>query len=213
MDSLSYRGREMNDFDSKIVALEIEREPLFEEREKITQQIVKINKKIEKLRDQKEKQQMQKPMTTAQEIEYFLFEDGRVSGKRYEARSKFWESKGLYSSGYFPDTEQVNLQLMLYKGKGDNLEQTIKSVEEVLPFIKANDQGVKRLDVFEHTCSEHGSYNVEITDNSYDLVVHRWHRKSTEKSFDNLRSLVEYVQEHHYYESSVDSNSEYDDEE
>jgi len=69
---------------------------------------------------------------------------------------------------------------------------------------------VKRLDVFEHTCSEHGSYNVEITDKSYDLIVYRWHHKSTEKSFDNLRALVEYVQEYHYYESSVDQSSDED---
>jgi len=131
----------MKDFDSKIVALETEREPLFEQRAQITEQIVKINKKIEKLRDQKEKEQMKQPMTHAQEIEYFLFEDGRVSGKRYEARSKFWRAKALYSSGYFPDTEQVNLQLMLYKGEGDNLEQTIKSLEEVITFYQSKRAG------------------------------------------------------------------------
>lgn len=191
----------MNDFDSKIAALEEKREPLYDERDALTDKIVKLSKQIEKLRGQKEKEQMKQPMTPLQQMEYFLFEDGSVSGERYKAREKYWQDKGLWHSGYFPETQQINLKMMLYKGEKDNLEQTISSLEGVLPLIKIHN-GVKRLDIFEHTCSEYGSWSVEITDKSYDLIVHRWHRKSTEKSFTTLRDLVKYVQEFHYYETS-----------
>lgn len=197
----------MNDFDSKITSLEEKRKPLYTERDALNDKIVKLSKQIEKLREQKEKEQLSQPMTPTQEMEYFLFEDGRVSGERYKAREKYWRDKGLWNSGYFPELNQVNLQMMLYKGKEDNLEQTISTLEEVIPMIKVH-KGVKRLDIFEHTCSEDGSWSLEITDTSYDLILHRYHRKSTEKSFDNLRALVEYVQEHHYYESSVASDDE-----
>ena len=199
----------MNDFDSKIAALEEKRDPLYAERDALTKQIVKLSKQIEKLRGQKEKEQMKQPMTHLQQMEYFLFEDGSVSGERYKAREKYWRDKGLWNSGYFPETQQINLQMMLYKGKKDNLEQTIISLENVLPLIKIHN-GVKRLDIFENTCSEHGSWSVEITDNSYDLIVHRWHRKSTEKTFTTLRDLVKYVQEFHYYESSLDNEGDDD---
>lgn len=199
----------MNDFDSKIAALEEKRKPLYAERDALNDKIVKLSNQIEKLRGQKEKEQLSQPMTSAQEMEYFLFEDGRVSGERYKAREKYWRDKGLWNSGYFPELNQVNLQMMLYKGKDDNLEQTISTLEEVIPMLKVH-KGVKRLDIFEHTCSENGSWSVEITDTSYDLILHCYHRKSVNKSFDSLRALVQYVQQYHYYESSVDSNEDED---
>ncbi|MOA34700.1 hypothetical protein D3C78_1560910 [compost metagenome] len=96
---------------------------------------------------------------------------------------------------------------MLYKGEKDNLEQTISTLEEVIPMLKVHNS-VKRLDIFEHTCSENGSWSVEITDTTYDLILHYYHRKSVNKSFDSLRGLVEYVQQYHYYESSVDNEDE-----
>lgn len=197
----------MIDFDSKIAALEDKCKPLYAERDALTDKIVKLTKQIEKLRGQKEKEQMSQPMTPAQEMEYFLFEDGRVSGERYKAREKYWRNKGLWRSGYFPELSQVNLRIMLYKGEQDNLEQTISALEEVLPLLKVHN-GVKRLDIFEHTCSENGSWSVEITDTSYDLILHYYHRKSVNKSFDTLRALVQYIQQYHYYESSVDNEED-----
>lgn len=197
----------MTDFDSKIAALEEKRKPLYAEREALGDKINKLSKQIEKLRGQKEKEQMNKPMTPVQEMEYFLFEDGRVSGERYKAREKYWRTKGLWNSGYHPDIQQVNLQMMLYKGEQDNLEQTISTLEEVLPLLKVHN-GVKRLDIFEHTCSENGSWSVEITDTAYDLILHYYHRKSVNKSFDSLRTLVQYVQQYHYYESSIDNEED-----
>ena len=88
----------MADFDSKIAALEEKRNPLYAEREALGEKISKLSKQIEKLRGQKEKEQMKQPMTPLQEMEYFLFEDGSVSGERYKAREKYWRSKGLYQS-------------------------------------------------------------------------------------------------------------------
>ena len=137
-------------------------------------------------------------MTKEQEIEYFLFEDGFVDGERYKARQKYWNDKGWWKSGYSHEIQQVNLSLMLYKGDTANLEQTIKNVEEVLPFLKPLN-GKKRLDIFEHTLSEDGSWTVEIDDESFDLVVHRYCRRSVEKQFKTLRELIEYIQENHYY--------------
>ena len=197
----------MTDFDSKIAALEEKRKPLYAERDALNGKIVKFTEQIEKLRNEKEKEQVKQPMTPAQEMEYFLFEDGSVSGERYKAREKYWRDKGLWHSGYYPELNQVSLKMMLYKGEKDNLELTISTLEEVIPLLKVH-EGVKRLGIFEHTCSEYGVWGIEITDTSFDLIVHRWHRKSTEKSFDNLRALVQYVQQYHYYESSVDNEDE-----
>lgn len=195
----------MKDFDTEIAALKEQQQPLFKEREALDKKIIRISKKIEKLREQKEKEQLMQPLTPEQEMEYFLFEDGGVSGERYKARQKYWEDRGFGQSGYFHDIQQINLKMMLRKGKNDNLEQTISTLEKVIPLLKPL-KGVKHLDIFEHTCSENGCWSVEITEASYDLILYRYHRRSVEKSFDNLRSLVEYVQEHHYYESDEEDD-------
>ena len=150
---------------------------------------------------------MKEKMTQAEEIKYYLFEDGLVTGKRYHEREKFWEDKGLWHSGYKPETEQVYLKMKLYKGEGDNLEQTISTLEEILPHIKAID-GVKVFGVFEHTLSENGVYCVEITEHTYTLVICRYRRKSVVKECKSLREMIEYIQEHHYYESSEDKDEE-----
>lgn len=192
----------MVDFDSKIAALEEKRKPLFVERDALNEKISKLSKQIEKLREQKEKEQMKKPMLPVEEMEYFLFEDGYVSGERYKAREKYWRDKGLWRSGYFPEIQQVSLKMMLYKGEGDNFEQTVTTLEEVIPLLKTHSDGVKRLGIFEHTCSEDGSWSVEITESSFNLILHYYHRKGTEKSFDNLRDVVKYIQQNHYYEDS-----------
>ena len=193
----------MKDFDKEIAELEAKREPLVVERDKLTAKIVKISKKIEKLREEQELVEMKQPMAPEEEIEFFLFEDGCVSGERYKAREKFWNDMGLWHSGYYPETSQIRLEVMLYKGVNDNLEKVFTTLEKVLPYIKTQN-GMKRLGVFEHSLSENGSYAVEITDQSFDLVVHRYGRKSAVKSFDNLLALLQYVQKHHYYESSED---------
>lgn len=138
-------------------------------------------------------------MTKEEEIQYFLFEDGDVSGKRFKERTKFWQRTSLWPSGYFPCTEQINLRLKLIKNSKESLRSTLDSLDRVLPLIKPHPDGKKRFGVFEHTLAEFGSYYIEISEYCYDLVVYRWRRKSKVASFQNLGDLVKYVQEHHYY--------------
>lgn len=193
----------IKEIDEKIEALKEKRKPLFEKRDNLNDSIMKISKQIEKLRIQREKEEMALPKTEQEEMEYFLFEDGLVNGERYKAREKYWETTGLWRSGYYPEIDQVCLKIMMYKGLDDNLEQTIETLEKVIPLLKER-EGVKRLGVFENTLSENGSYEVEISGNEYSLMVYRWGRKSVVKSFDNVRDLVKYIQEFHYYESTYD---------
>lgn len=195
----------MKDFDKEIEKI-VEQllKPLYEQHEALNKKITTLQKKRKKLREDKEKAQLQTPVTKEQEIEYFLFEDGFVDGERHKARQKYWNGKGWWQSRYFHEIQQVNLSLMLYKGDTANLEKTIKNVEEVLPFLKPLN-GKKRLGIFEHTLSENGSWTVEIDDESFDLVLHRYRRRSVEKQFKTLRELLEYIQKNHYYSDGDDN--------
>ena len=92
----------MKDFDKEITKVREQLDKLYEKRKPIDEQITKLQKKAAKLREDKEKYELTLPRSKEEDIKYFLFEDGSVSGDRYKAREKYWRDKGLWHSGYFP---------------------------------------------------------------------------------------------------------------
>ena len=139
-------------------------------------------------------------MTSKEEIEYYLFEDGTVSGSRYAGREKYWENLGLSRSGYYPDISQVHLGVKLIKGCEKSFEKTMETLQMILPHLKKNSEGNKTLGVFEHTLSEYGSYTIEVNGLGFFLNVWVYGTKRPVESFKSLGELVKYVQEHHYYD-------------
>lgn len=139
-------------------------------------------------------------MTSKEEIEYYLFEDGTVSGSRYAEREKYWEDMGLSRFGYFPDRNQVSLKLMLTKGCEKSFQKTMETLEMILPHMKKGHDGNKKLGVFEYTLSEYGSYEIEV--NNLGFFLNKWvyGTKRHLKTFESLEEIVRYAQEHHYYD-------------
>lgn len=139
-------------------------------------------------------------MTSKEEIEYYLFEDGTVSGSRYAEREKYWEDMGLIRCGYFPDRNQVHLKLKLTKGCERSFQKTVETLGMILPHMKKGYDGNKKLRVFEYTLSEYGTYEIEV--NNLGFFLNKWvyGTKRHLKTFENLVDMVGYVQEHHYYD-------------
>lgn len=137
---------------------------------------------------------------TSKEIEYYLFEDGMVSGSRYAEREKFWEEIGLDCSGYFPDINQVCLDLQMTRGCEMSFQKTMRALEMVIPHIKSNRDGNKKLGVFEYTLSEYGIYEIEVNDLGFFLNKRVYGIKHHLKTFKSLEELVRYIQEYHYYD-------------
>ena len=117
---------------------------------------------------------------------------------------------GLWVSGYYPFSEQNAIEIMLYKGAEDNLEQTYESLNVILPFIKPiNEEGDRRFKLFEHTLSEWGVYDLRLSkEGVWTLNKTTYGREKVEKTFENLYDALKYCQQHHYYESSDEEDTE-----
>lgn len=195
----------MKDYQKEIDKKEARRTELFKMKEPIDAELLKLYDEIKALREKQTKESLKKEMNFEEKFNFLMFEDGCSSDmERYRAAQKFVnEELGLWMSGYYPSTSQKGLEIMLYKGAGDNLEKTYNSLNKILPLVKPyNDEGEKRFKLFEHTLSEHGIYALVNKDDIWKLTCTSWGRERDIKEWDNLKDALAYCQEHHYYESS-----------
>ena len=185
-----------------------EREALFKKKEPIDHKLVKNYKLIEQLNDELSKIEVVEPKTTKEKIDYFLFADGQVSGVRYKEREKFWHEFcgdfGLIQSGYYADTKQVALSIKLTYGSEKSLKNHIEQITELLPHIKAHEDGYKYFDVFEHTLSRFCSYKLFINeeDKKYIVSAGSW----TNNKFTSLKTALEYIQTNHWYDGNEEES-------
>ena len=140
------------------------------------------------------------PLSLADMLE--VCHHGRESTFVYNKLQEYINSKEwIYSMGYNPKTNQYRISLQLSRSmtdiEVDNFCSLLES--EILPAIKSTD-GIKILGIFEHSLSAYGVYELEISSASFDLVIHRYTRKSVEASFASLKDAIYYIKENHYYE-------------
>ncbi|AQW88613.1 hypothetical protein FDH34_gp088 [Serratia phage BF] len=159
-------------------------------------------KRIERLNDRLSAIVSSQLETEEEQIPYFLQAENGM--EHYRKSQQFFDSMGFMSSGYYPETNQKCLQIVLYK---DRCRDTMMkdSIKKVLPFIlPAQDDTVgevKRFGLFEHTLSEGGSYNVRyvVSTGEWQLTIMRWSRFSVVYYNTDLDAFIEYCSQNHYY--------------
>lgn len=199
----------MKDYQKEIDKKEARRTELFKLREPIDLEIEKLYYEIKALKEKQTEQSLEQDMGFVEKFYFLMFEDGCSSDmKRYDAAKELINDElGLWMSGYYPETEQKAVEIMLYKGEGDNLEKTYDSLCKILPLVKPIKEGKeKRFKLFEHTLSEGGIYALKNVDEKWKLTITSCGRERDIKEWDNLKEALMYCQEHHYYESSFDED-------
>ena len=185
---------------NKIKELEARREELFNLKEPIDEELVSAAEKIEKLRDK-----IDKIVLASDNVDWSYLLDATTGMKSYEECHKRLYARGLYGPGGAIKGKRC-FQIMLYKDKPKSLQKTYNGLIEILPYLDYNDfdeyKGYKFVDIFEYTLSENGSYYCFINEerNEYILMQDKWRRASELKRFTALMSMLEYIQENHYYE-------------
>ena len=123
----------------------------------------------------------------------------------YNERDKFWKNYcgnlGLYKSGYYAATNQINLSVKLTYGNQKSLDNHFKQITELLPHIKSQDDGYKHFDIFEHTLSRGCSYKLLINEKEYIISAGCW----SKEKFKDLKSALEYIQTNHWYDGKEES--------
>lgn len=131
---------------------------------------------------------------------WLLTGDG-ISQVAYRKRQAALQERGLSASGVFEDTRQAVVQVALSRDEAgqSNLEQTLRGLAEVLPFVLPRKDGCRWLKVSEYTCSASCSYYCRIDERAgrYALVATRY-RDHDEFVAGSLRELLEYVLAHHW---------------
>jgi len=115
----------------------------------------------------------------------------------------------MWEDGYWPETNQNALRVKIEKNS--NLEQLEADILEWLPYYKAiknelNDLGndttymAKTFGIFEHTCSEHGSYQFHILSrNDFKITKTTYGRTKIQAEFKSLKKALKYIQDNHWY--------------
>jgi hypothetical protein len=126
--------------------------------------------------------------------------------------------------GYHPETERKALRIKLNQKVATVVQ--LQELNQFLPFVSKVDfekidkygrlprpQGlvgqVRVVSIFEHTCSEYGSYSLLVGDNDMAALLMIRHYSPKILQVLPLAEMVDYIREHHPYELSEEME-EYD---
>jgi hypothetical protein len=120
----------------------------------------------------------------------------------------FFSLAGIRHGGYNTETGQAYVSVCLDKGKPLDAQLGIL---QFVPEVKPMKDGKKHLGIFESTLSEHGVWSLAVSpDDSVELELTRYGRKSIEGTFKSVMEALEYVHKHRYYEDSSKKRDDVD---
>jgi hypothetical protein len=135
-------------------------------------------------------------------IAELLDNPNRATKRQRELLAAWLKPYYLRSSGYYPDTDQSAIQIMLYRKDPDavleRMAEGMTKLLEVIKPLKEQDTQIILFDIFEHTLSQGASYTL-----AYDLSDKLW--KIRASRFDNamfvhLIDALKTIRERHYYQ-------------
>lgn len=165
--------------------------------EKYRKDYVKLQKKLNVLSHKRktlvEDMYLQDKETNPEkhDINFWLFEDGSVTGKRYSDRDEFVKGLDLFHSGYYFETEQIRLQLVVMP-YGKPMEGQLQGVLAVLPYLKPLKDGFVRFDVLTNDCNYSGIVSI-LVDKETNLAKITLTRYSVEydiTEFDTIENTI-----------------------
>lgn len=111
---------------------------------------------------------------------------------------KYMEEKlrelNLWTSGNILETEQNQIKIAFYDDV--SVQDILKGLNEILPFIKPLKDGYKEISIHDKDCCEYGSYYLEIYEDRFDITKTGWCQCSVReilKSFTSLEEALKYI--------------------
>jgi len=105
--------------------------------------------------------------------------------------------KFIGSGSYILETGQSALRVSL--NKNSSVEEAVKELEMWLPHYRKTEDDSQHIGILEHTLSEYGVYFIKIFSDKLRLMKTTYGTTRELESFDDLKSILNYVREHHYY--------------
>ncbi len=118
----------------------------------------------------------------------------------YRERERQLALLHLHPSGYWADTGQKAIQITLTKNSDAKTKAVFDGLCLVLPHIIPDEDGYRRISIFESTLSQYGSWQlVGLTDNENGEFLLLCNRRE-KKRFPNLMEALIYCQKNCWYE-------------
>jgi hypothetical protein len=173
-------------------------ERLFAEKERIDSNIIRLRKEEERIREASWADRTDVPIAE-------LLDNGfNQTATQRKLLAAWLKPYYLRTSGYYPDTNQSAVQIMLYRKDDETvLAKMAEGIELLLPAIKplkeiGSDEGIKLFDIFEHTLSQSGSWTL-----ARDVASGVWHvrrNRFDERMYAKLEDALRSIRERHYYQ-------------
>lgn len=182
----------LDELNAEIKKLEEQNAQLHEKMEPINNELMSNAGKLRELRDKRDTILSQ---NNEDNWEWLLFEDGRGSSTKNKLLEQKLMAIGLYVSGYYHDTQQRAIKLMLIKNDPQSFTRHLAAIELLLPYLKTHPDGFTRFSIFEHTLSRYGSFALAIG----EKIILEVNRRAIQE-FNTIEDALKYIQEHHWYE-------------
>lgn len=173
-------------------------ERLFAEKERIDSNIIRLRKEEERIREAMWSDRTDVP------IDELLSNGFNQTATQRKLLAAWLKPYYLRTNGYYPDTNQSAVQIMLYRKDDETvLAKMAEGIELLLPAVKplkeiGSDEGVKLFDIFEHTLSQSGSWTL-----AYDVKDQIWHvrrNRFDERMYAKLIDALRSIRDRNYYD-------------
>jgi hypothetical protein len=112
----------------------------------------------------------------------------------------------MYHSGYWSDTLEGDVKVKVAR-TDESERKNVAGVKFFAPIMETHanpeKEGPRRVwfGVFEHTCSQHGVYRLEMTPELQDITlsVTRYSQGSEVAKFETVEGAIRYVRERYWY--------------
>jgi hypothetical protein len=182
----------INSFDIQIEAIRVGRD-------KLNAKMLRLDKKRQKLREDLD-QLIFVANTTEDDDWGFLLTTFPETDVKHKALEAAVGKYGLGKSGYWLETRQSVVQLMLYRDDIADMNRQIEGLKRIIPHLTPFEVGSKRIKIFEDTLSANGSYSLFIWPDRYEVAHTRYGHDHVKKTTATLEEIVDYIRINHWYE-------------
>lgn len=183
--------------EKRIAAIDRVLQRLFAEQDRVGKNIIRLSDERQRLHEA-----IWNERTGDIGIAELLDNPNRTTKRQRDLLAAWLKPYYLRSSGYYPDTNQSAVQIMLYRKDPDSvLERMAEGMTKLLDILKPlkeQNEEIILFDIFEHTLSQGASYTLayDLSDKLWKIRANRFDQAMFAKLFDALKC----IRDRHYYQ-------------
>jgi len=178
------------------------RKQLFEQMAPIQRSLEHNHKKISSLDEQIGRLMVAE--ATTPDWPQLVKETGEGGMAMHNYMTEQFRTIGLWPEGYWMDTNDRCLRIMMTRDDPESFKKTKAAVELTAPLLTPHADGLVWYGIFEHNLSAHGIWMLKVTPDLREAKVSR-DRWDDNKASGTLDVVLSYIQDQLYYDRKDNS--------